>query len=155
MPAFPLLWPIIAMAALIFVVWFVLLFQRFRHIHANPPVADTFATGANARRYFEPVEMASNNLINLFEMPVLFFVLAILLLETELANDIQVILAWAYVALRAVHSWFHIGRNVRARAGIYALSVAVLLAMWVGFAVDAAVAAHAYNETMATLEAQP
>ena len=73
---------------------------------------------------------------------------------TELANDIQVILAWAYVALRAAHSWIHIVvRNVRARATAYWLSVLVLLAMWIGFTVDAVGAARAYNDTMTALEA--
>lgn len=155
MPAFPLLWPIIAMAALTFVVWFALVVVRVRHIGANPPTAETFRSGANAKSYFEPVELPANNLANMFEMPVLFFVLAILLLVTELANDIQVILAWAFVLLRAAHSYVHIVvRNVRTRAMIYWLSSAVLLAMWIGFTVDAVSAARAYSDTMATLEAE-
>lgn len=155
MPAFPLLWPTIAMAGLIFAVWLTLTVQRVRHIGAHPPDAETFRTGSNARKYFEPVEMSANNLANLFEMPVLFFVLVILLLVTELANDIQVVLAWAYVALRAGHSWIHIVvRNVRLRAPVYWVSCVVLLAMWAGFAVDTLAAAQAYSETMATLEAQ-
>lgn len=155
MPAFPLLWPTIAMAALIFVVWTTLTVSRIRHIRANPPTAETFQSGANAKRYFEPVEMPANNLANLFELPVLFFVLMILLLITELANDIQVVLAWAYVGLRAAHSWIHlVVRNVRLRAPVYWLSCAVLLAMWIGFTVDTAIAANAYWDTMATLEAQ-
>ena len=153
MPAFPLLWPIIALAALIFAVWLTLVVQRVRHIGANRPTAETFATGANAKRYFEPVELPANNLANLFEMPVLFFVLAILLIVTELANDVQVILAWAFVLLRAAHSWVHIVvRKVSVRATIYWVSTAVLMAMWVGFAVDTAIAASAYSETIATLE---
>lgn len=152
MPAFPLLWPTIAMAGLIFVVWLVLLVQRMRHIRGNPPSADAFATGASAKAYFEPVELPANNLANLFEMPVLI----ILLLLTELASDTQVILAWAYVVLRTAHSYVHIVvRKVGLRATIYWLSVLVLLAMWVGFTVDAGRAAHAYNETMATLESRP
>lgn len=155
MPAFPLLWPVIAQAGLTFVVWLVLLVQRARYLKTNPPGADDFATGASARAYFEPVELPAANLANLFELPVLFFVVALLLLQTELANDVQVVLAWVYVALRVLHSYVHIVlRRVPLRAGVYALSVAVLMAMWIGFAVDAATAQHAYDETMATLEAQ-
>ena len=154
MPAFPLLWPLIAMAALTFAIWFALVVQRFRHMKANPPLAENFATGDSARRYFEPVERPAANLANLFEMPVLFFAVVILLLLTELANDIQVILAWGYVACRAVHSWFHLRGRVKARFFSYLLSVAVLLAMWIGFTVDTLAAANAYRETMATLEAQ-
>lgn len=154
MPAFPLLWPMIAMAALTFVVWLALVVKRLRHMKANPPSARDFASGDNSRRYFEPVELPANNLANLFEMPVLFFVVLIALLLTELANDIQVLLAWAFVALRAVHSWFHLRGQVKPRFFSYLLSMAVLLAMWIGFTVDLAIAAEAYRDTMATLEAQ-
>ncbi len=156
MPPFPILWPVFALVALIFVVWLVLLVQRVRHIGANPPTAETFATGASSKRYFEPVELSANNLANLFELPVLFFVLAILLLQTELANDIQVLLAWAFVVLRWAHSYIHIVvRNVRLRAPTYWLSVVLLLAMWIGFAVDVGRQASAYNAAMQTLEAMP
>ena len=75
-----------------------------------------------------------------------------LLIVTELANDIQVVLAWAYVALRAIHSWLHLAGRVKQRFLSYALSVAVLVAMWTGFTVDAYSAARAYGETMATLD---
>lgn len=154
MPAFPLLWPMMAMAALTFVIWFVLVVKRLGHMKANPPGAQDFASGDNARRYFEPVELPGNNLANLFEMPVLFFVACILLLLTELANDIQVLLAWAYVAARAVHSWFHLRAQVKPRFFSYLVSMAVLLAMWIGLTVDTLVAADAYRETMTVLEAQ-
>lgn len=153
MPAFALLWPTIALAALIFVVWIALVIVRVRHIGANPPTAETFATGTAAKRYFEPVEMPANNLANLFETPVLFFVLALLLMQTELVSDTQVVLAWVFVALRAVHSWIHIVvRNVRLRAPTYWLSVVVLIAMWVGFTVDAVANARAFDATAAMLE---
>lgn len=154
MPAFPLLWPIIAMAALTFVVWFVLVVQRMAHLKANPPRREDLATGDSSRRYFEPVARPADNLANLFEMPVLFFVVAVLLIVTELANDVQVMLAWAYVAVRAVHSVFHLRGQVKQRFFSYLLSMAVLLAMWVGFTVDAVQAGVAYNQTVATLEAE-
>lgn len=154
MPAFPLLWPIIAMAALTFAIWLVLVVHRFRHMKANPPRAQHFASGSSARQYFEPVELPANNLANLFEMPVLFFVLAILLLVTELANDVQVLLAWVFVGLRAVHSILHLRGQVRPRFLAYLSSTIVLIAMWVGFTVDAVSAARAYTETMQTLEAE-
>ena len=154
MPAFPLLWPMIAMAALIFLVWFVLVVHRFGHMKANPPAADNFTSGSAAKRYFEPVERPANNLANLFELPILFFVIAILLIVTEMGNDVQVALAWGYVAARAVHSWLHIAGKPRPRFMTYVLSNALLIAMWVGFTVDTIGAARAYHATMATLEAE-
>ena len=138
MTATAILWPTFALVVLIFAVWLTLFVQRLAHIRRNPPRAEDFATGAAAMRYFEPVEMPANNLRNLFEMPVLYFALVPLLLVTGQAGTVQVALAWAYVALRAVHSWIHIGpKRVPQRFLVYLVSCALLSAMWIGFAVRA------------------
>ncbi len=132
-----ILWPAFAMAALIFAVAFVLLFQRMGHIKRNPPRAEDFATGAAAMRYFEPVEMASNNLRNLFELPVLFFALVPLLLYTGHGGTAQVALAWGYVALRAIHSAIHIGGGpVPRRFLVHLIATILLMAMWIGLFVE-------------------
>jgi hypothetical protein len=135
---FGILWPTIALVALIFIVWATMFWQRFAHMKNTPPGDADFADGAAAMRYFAPVEMPANNFRNLFEAPVLYFALVPLLLVTHQANHIQVILAWIYVVLRAAHSFVHIGpKKVPLRFLLYAASCAVLLAMWIGFAVDA------------------
>ena len=132
-----ILWPTFALVALIFLVWFVLFIQRFGHMKRNPPRADDFAGREAATRYFRPVEMPANNLANLFEMPVLYFALVPLLLITHHANHVQVGLAWAYVVLRALHSFIHIGpKKIPPRFFVYLGSCIVLSAMWIGFAID-------------------
>lgn len=137
-----ILWPTFALVALTYTVWFVMFVQRMGHMRRNPPKADEFATGSAAMRYFEPVEMAANNLRNLFEMPVLYFALVPLLMITRHADHVQVVLAWGFVLLRVVHSVIHIGpKMVGPRFLAYLLSCAVLLAMWIGFFVDMVAAA--------------
>ena len=132
-----ILWPTFALVALIFIVWFVLFVQRFRHMRRNPPRAEDIATGEAAMRYFTPVEMSANNLRNLFEMPVLYLALVPLLLITHHANHLQVLLAWIFVALRGLHSFIHIGpKKVMPRFMVYLASCIVLSAMWIGFAID-------------------
>lgn len=132
-----ILWPVFALVALIFSVWVQVPLKRLAHIAANPPKREDFATGDAARRYFGPVDLPANNLANLFEMPVLFFALVPLLLLTRHSGHAEVALAWVYVALRAAHSIVHTGTNVvRVRFFIYLASCAVLLAMWLGFAID-------------------
>ncbi len=136
--------PTIAMALLVFVVTIVLFFARFGYMKSNPPTAADFADGASAQRYFAPVEMAANNHRNLFEMPVLFFALVPLLIIMGQDTKIQVGLAWAYVVLRAAHSYVHIGpKTVQHRFMLFLLSTIVLMAMWIGFAVDYATATMA------------
>ena len=139
-----ILWPTFAFVALVFAVWFVLFVQRMRHMRRHPPGADDFASGASALAYFRPVEMPANNLANLFEMPVLFLALVPLLMLTRHADHLQVLLAWAFVILRAVHSVIHVARGpVNVRFLAYLASCIVLSAMWIGFAVDMIAAASA------------
>jgi hypothetical protein len=134
-----ILWPTFALVAWIYAVWFWMYVKRFALMRRTPPTADDFATMEGGRRYFQPVEMPAANLINLFEMPVLFFALVPLLLLLHHANHIQVTLAWIFVALRIVHSFVQIVvRRVPLRFLVYVLSSAVLLAMWIGFAVELA-----------------
>lgn len=137
MQPFAILWPTFTLVALITVIWFCLVFARMGHIRRNPPKAEDFASGETALRYFQPVEMPSNNFSNLFEMPVLYFALVPLLLFTDQASHVQVALAWVYVAMRALHSFIHIVvRKVVWRATVYWISSGVLIAMWIGFFVD-------------------
>lgn len=132
-----ILWPTIALAAIVYVVWLTLFLARFGHMKRNPPNADSFATGEAAMRYFEPVEMPANNLRNLFEMPVLYFALVPLLIVTGHATTVQVALAWVYVIARALHSVIHVTRGpVFRRFFVYLISCATLSAMWIGFAID-------------------
>lgn len=132
-----IIWPTVAMAAVIFSVWSVLLRQRFAHIAANRPTAADFASAEAVGHYFRPVERPAQNLANLFEMPVLYFALVPLLIVTGSASGIQVALAWVFVALRLVHSIIHIGPNtIRTRARVYIASSVALFAMWLGFVVD-------------------
>lgn len=132
-----ILWPTVALAGLIFVVWSILLRKRFAHIAANPPTAADFANAEAVGRYFRPVERPAQNLANLFEMPVLYFALVPLLVLTGSASSAHVALAWIFVTLRAAHTVIHIGPNtVRTRARVYIASSIVLFAMWVGFVID-------------------
>jgi hypothetical protein len=147
-----ILWPTFALVALVFVVWFTMVFRRLRHMRTSPPDRDTFASKDTMTRYFGAENTPADNLANLFEVPVLYFVLVPLLLATRSANDIQVILAWLFVALRCAHSFIHIGpRNIQARFMVYLASCVVLVAMWIGFFVDAVHAAVVIHQAMAAV----
>ena len=149
MQIFGILWPTIALVALIFVVWMTMFVQRFRHMKRTPPKAWDFDNTESAQRYFAPVEMPANNLRNLFEMPVLYFALVPLLPVTHQASYIQAVLAWIYVALRIIHSFIHIGpKKVPPRFIVYLASCAVLAAMWIGFAIDLGSAQAVYDEAV-------
>ena len=142
-----ILWPTFALVAVVMAVWFTLFAQRIAHMKRTPPAPGTMASPAAVQAYFEPVAMPANNLANLFEMPVLFFALVPLLVIGGMASVVQVALAWAFVALRAVHSVVHISRKpVPTRFIVYLASVIVLFAMWIGFFIDMVVSAQAYSQ---------
>lgn len=80
----------------------------------------------------ERLRVITRNFLNLFEMPLLFHVVVILAYVTEHVTFWLVGLAWAYVVLRYVHSWIHLGTNdVPIRLAAYAASGLVLLTTWV------------------------
>lgn len=146
MQTFAILWPTITLAALSFVVIVWVAVARTGYMKKTPPRPEDFATGEAAMRYFQPVEMPANNLRNLFEAPVLFYALVPLLLITHQASHVQVILAWVYVALRVIHTVAHVVLGkVSVRAPAFWVSVIVLIAMWIGFAIDIASAQSTYD----------
>ncbi len=74
---------------------------------------------------------ASDNFMNLFEMPVLFYVACLTIYVTNSASPLLVALAWAYVAFRVVHSFIHCSYNkVMHRFAVFILSAIVLLFIW-------------------------
>jgi hypothetical protein len=80
---------------------------------------------------------AADNYLNLFEMPVLFYTLCLALYLTQLLSLPMLVAAWAYVGLRCLHSFIHVGYNkVMHRFQVFAISVVLLMLMWLGFLVQ-------------------
>jgi hypothetical protein len=80
----------------------------------------------------EKLRVHSRHLVNLFEAPVLFYVIAIVALITGQGGLLPVVLAWLYVALRCAHSWVHLTSNkVLLRFRLFALSMFVLVLLWI------------------------
>lgn len=85
------------------------------------------------RGYEEPEKLRvhSRHLVNLFETPVLFYVIAIIALVSGQGGLLPVVLAWVYVALRYAHTWVHLTSNrVLLRFRLFALSMVVLVVLW-------------------------
>lgn len=80
------------------------------------------------------VQKVGRNMANLLEVPVLFYLLAVLVILFEINHQLLVDLAWLYVALRLVHSIIHISyNNVPHRFIVFVLSVVTLMIMWFQF----------------------
>ena len=75
---------------------------------------------------------AVRHLANLFETPVLFYVVCLAAMNTNVTGVAMQLLAWTYVAARVAHAYVHLGGNrIRHRLRVYFFSCLVLLAMWI------------------------
>jgi hypothetical protein len=130
-----ILMPAIALVAVTFVVWLGMYFTRLRYMRINRIDPNDVATRERAAKLLEAVAGPSDNLRNLFELPVLFYLLIVLLFDTGHATANFVSAAWAFVALRTLHSAIHCTYNdVMHRFTVYAMSSLVLWGMWIAFA---------------------
>jgi hypothetical protein len=78
----------------------------------------------------------ANAFRNQFEIPMLFYALVAFAMFTRKADLLFVILSWVFVVSRYVHAGVHITSNyVRYRFLAYAFGVAVLIIMWIIFAI--------------------
>jgi len=127
--------PALAMVGLTCLVWLYMYFKRLSFIRAHSIDPQDVATRALGAKSLAEVSAPSDNLMNLFEMPVLFYFLITLLLVTGTASPGFVTAAWIYVALRALHSFIHCTYNrVLQRFSVYVASSLLLWGMWAAFA---------------------
>lgn len=123
--------PVLALMLLTFAVWVTLFARRIAWMVARNIDAQRLATPEQiAATLPEAVNRAANNFRNLFELPVVFYAICLLLLTTQTSDAVYVNLAWSYVALRVAHSLIHCTLNiVTLRFAAFALSSIVLWIM--------------------------
>ena len=104
---------------------------RFRAAFAKQVTADDFKVGESAR-VPEAVRVPNRVYINLFEAPVLFYVVCLILYVTHAVDLWFVAMAWVYVALRLGHSLIYLTYNrVIHRLTLFGLSGLLLGAIWI------------------------
>lgn len=125
--------PMGAMALLTFTVLGFIPARRFRAVFAGRATRDDFKFGESAAVPGD-VAIPNRNYMNLLELPTLFYVGGLMYFVAGRLDQAALIVAWVYVALRAIHSAIHLTYNdVMHRLIAFALSNFVLLAFWVLF----------------------
>lgn len=82
------------------------------------------------------VRQFGNAFANQLELPVLFYVLVILAMQTKQADLLFVVMSWIFVAARLVHASIHTGSNVLTQRGLaFATGAIVLMSMWLIYAI--------------------
>lgn len=106
---------------------------RFGAVRAEEVRIGEIALGQ--RSWPRRVQQVSNAYQNQLEVPVLFYVLAILAIATRTADLLFVVLSWALVATRLVHAWIHTTSNhVLRRFQAFLAGICILMLMWIVFA---------------------
>jgi len=125
-----ILFPVVALATLTFAVLLLIPVRRFRAGAAGLVAFDDFRYGESAR---VPPEVAipNRNLMNLLELPVLFYVACLTAYVTDKVDGTALAFAWIYVGLRITHSAIHLSYNrVRDRLLAFAASNVALIMLW-------------------------
>ena len=80
------------------------------------------------------LQMVKNNIKNLFEYPIIFYALLILIYTLDKSDIPFIYLSWIYGLLRIVHSFYHIFMdNTHLRGGFWLISQFILLAILIRF----------------------
>ncbi|MEQ1527387.1 MAG: MAPEG family protein [Gallionella sp.] len=102
--------PCVALVVLTAMVWIRLYVERIGEMRARRIRPQVLASAREVTQALQNVN-AADNFRNLFEVPVLFYVLCISLAVTQLATPLDILAAWSFVALRAAHSLIHLRKR--------------------------------------------
>ena len=113
MPQGAIFGPVFATVLLTFIVWVYTYIRRISFINRNRiSPKDLAVPGALAELSPPAVSNPSDNFKNLFEMPVLFYALALCLFATSQVDVIYVAASWVFVVFRVLHSAVHCTVNI-------------------------------------------
>lgn len=122
--------PGLAMAVLTFAVWWRLYHTRIGEMKRERIHPQSIASSAQAAARLQDTR-AADNFRNLFELPVLFYFALTVAAQAGLVTITTVTLAWAFVALRVLHSWIQCTYNkVMHRFAVYVAGGAALWVLW-------------------------
>ncbi len=123
--------PVAVQTLLTFIVLLTMARGRKRSMRAQGRTPQDLAL-ATAVDWDAAARKASNNYVNLFELPVLFYAVAAFALITRMVDVYMLGLAWVFVLSRVVHSIVHLTTNVvRWRGSAFLVSFLAVAAMWV------------------------
>jgi len=113
MPQTAIFGPLFVTVFLTFLVWVYMYIRRIGFITSSKlSPKDLAVPGALAQLSPPEVSNPSDNLKNLFEIPVLFYALALYLFVTKQVDATYVTAAWVFVGFRALHSAVHCTFNL-------------------------------------------
>lgn len=125
-----ILYPLFGMVLLSIVVGLRMLQLRFRAVGQDGLAPAYFQLNRGGRPPAYLVQ-AEQHYTNLYETPVLFYTVVILIYVLNMTNVLNLMLAWAYVASRLLHAFVHMGQNRLAnRRRVFLASIVLITLLW-------------------------
>jgi hypothetical protein len=125
-----ILYPMFAMFLLVVLVFLRMRSKRFAAVRSGAVDIKYYKAFSEGEEP-DDVRVVSRNFANLFEMPVLFYVVVLTIYVTHQVNYWLVALAWLYVVFRYAHTYVHLTSNdVITRFSMYLASNIALVLMW-------------------------
>jgi hypothetical protein len=126
--AIAILYPVLAQIILTFIVMFGMGWARQKAMRTHHLRYGDIAI--DAARWPDESRKFANNFSNQFELPVIFYVLCLIALMTGKADFLMLVLAWAFVASRALHAFIHTGSNAMPlRSAVFFIGAVLLMVM--------------------------
>lgn len=104
--------PFFATIFLTFVVWVYMYIRRISFISSKKIHSQDLSASKLAQISPPSVSNPSDNLKNLFEIPILFYALILYLFVTKQVDTVYVNAAWVFVVFRVLHSAVHCTFNL-------------------------------------------
>jgi len=125
-------YPVLVLVLHTFVVWCWMYVVRIRKAISESIPMSAFRDQRTAAATPGVQTTVSDNLVNLFELPVLFYMASVVLYVTSGVTGSVLAIGWFYVATRVAHSLVHITYNkVMHRFSIYIVGSIALWAIWI------------------------
>lgn len=122
--------PVLALVAWTLVIWVVMYARRIPAMQAAKIDPQEAAMKGTLDKLPPLARQAADNYNHLHEQPTIFYALALAIAVAGIADPLFVTLAWAYVAMRVVHSLVQVTVNrVMVRFAVFTLGTLVLMFM--------------------------
>ena len=124
-------WPMVPHAFLACLIYALLAYRRRIAVVSGAVRPNHFKT-----RTEEPAVSAAvaANLLNQFELPVLFHAVCLALFATNGVSFVAVALAWLFIVARYLHAFVHVTSNdLRYRSPLFAAGFVILVVLWIWF----------------------
>ena len=127
----PILFPALALIGFTVLVGFIHTYVSISIMNPNKEFKDGIPL-APYESSPENLKLIKNNIKNLFEFPVLFYVLIGIIFLNNFSDTIFLVLTWSYFAFRALHSYVHIFmRNTNIRGMLWIFTQLILLIIFI------------------------